>query len=196
MDKTVTIGDGWELPPLRSLYDFLLESSRFQLPNFRDFEKWGNRVANNLVYYQTNYLYMSIAILLVVALVHPMKMIIGISTLMAVWAECTYLFNEKESLLKFKRTYPQFGVILTIICAAYVLYTINSVLLVLFGILLSFCVTFIHASLRLRNVKNKFVNKIEGMGLKRTPMGVVLNCFEHETGITLRTQTTYTHSVH
>ena len=26
-------------------------------------------------------------------------------------------------------------------------------------------------------MKNKFVNKIEGMGLKRTPMGVVLNCF-------------------
>lgn len=68
-----------------------------------------------------------------------MKMIVGISTLMAVWAECTYLFSEKESLLKFKRTYPQVGVILTIICAAYVLYTINSVLLVLFGILLSFC---------------------------------------------------------
>lgn len=67
MDKTISIGDGWELPPLRSLYDFLLESSRFQLPNFRDFEKWGNRVVNNLVYYQTNYLYMCIAILLVVA---------------------------------------------------------------------------------------------------------------------------------
>lgn len=68
-----------------------------------------------------------------------MKMIVGISALIAVWAECTYLFSEKESLLKFKRTYPQVAVILTIICAAYVLYTINSVLLVLFGILLSFC---------------------------------------------------------
>lgn len=67
MDKTISIADGWELPPLRSLYDFLLESSRFQLPNFRDLEKWGNRVANNLVYYQTNYLYMCIAIILVVA---------------------------------------------------------------------------------------------------------------------------------
>ncbi|KAK9302666.1 hypothetical protein QLX08_005398 [Tetragonisca angustula] len=196
MDKTISIGDGWELPPLRSLYDFLLESSRFQLPNFRDFEKWGNRVVNNLVYYQTNYLYMCIAILLVVASVNPMKMIVGISTVMAVWGECIYLFNERESLLKFKRTYPQVAVILTIVCASYAIYTINSVLFVLFGILLSICVTFIHASLRLRNVKNKLANKIEGMGFKRTPMGVVLNYFEHASGITLRTQTTYVQSLH
>ncbi|XP_006618262.1 PRA1 family protein 3 isoform X2 [Apis laboriosa] len=177
MDKTISIADGWELPPLRSLYDFLLESSRFQLPNFRDLEKWGNRVANNLVYYQTNYLYMCIAIILVVASVHPVKMIVGITAAMAIWGECIYLFSEKESLLKFKRTYPQVGVILTIICGSFVIYTINSVLFVLFGILLSFCVIFIHASLRLRNVKNKLANKIEGMGLKRTPMGVILNYF-------------------
>lgn len=41
----------------------------------------------------------------------------------------------------------------------------------------NFLVIFIHASLRLRNVKNKLANKIEGMGLKRTPMGVILNYF-------------------
>lgn len=37
-----------------------------------------------------------------------------------------------------------------------------------------FSVIFVHASLRLRNMKNKLVNKIEGIGLKRTPMGVFL----------------------
>lgn len=37
-----------------------------------------------------------------------------------------------------------------------------------------FSVTFVHASLRLRNIKNKFVNKMEGIGLKRTPMGIFL----------------------
>lgn len=35
-------------------------------------------------------------------------------------------------------------------------------------------VTFVHASLRLRNIKNKVANKIESIGLKRTPMGVFL----------------------
>lgn len=40
--------------------------------------------------------------------------------------------------------------------------------------LFSFIVTFVHASLRLRNLRNKLVNKIEGIGLKRTPMGLFL----------------------
>lgn len=33
---------------------------------------------------------------------------------------------------------------------------------------------FAHSSFRLRNMKNKLENKIEGAGLKRSPMGIVL----------------------
>ncbi|XP_029043191.1 PRA1 family protein 3 [Osmia bicornis bicornis] len=196
MDKAKSLSDTCELPPLRSLNDFLLESSRFQLPNFRDLEKWGNRVVNNLVYYQTNYVYMTIAIILIVASVNPMKMIIGLSAMTAIWGACIYLFSERESLLKLKRSYPQIGIILTVICAGFVVYTINSVVFLLFSILLSVCVTFVHASLRLRSLKNKVVNKLEGMGLERTPMGAVLNYFEDATGIAFRKQTTTVQSLH
>lgn len=35
-------------------------------------------------------------------------------------------------------------------------------------------VTFVHASLRLRNMKNRIVNKMEAIGFKRTPMGIML----------------------
>lgn len=35
-------------------------------------------------------------------------------------------------------------------------------------------VIFVHASLRLRNIKNKIVNRVEVLGLKRTPMGFFL----------------------
>ena len=41
-------------------------------------------------------------------------------------------------------------------------------------------VMFIHASLRLRNLKNTLENKMEGIGLKRTPMGIVLDALEHQ----------------
>ena len=51
-----------EIAPLRTLDDFLTDSARFQVPNFRDLDKWGNRVFNNLVYYQTNYFLMAIAL--------------------------------------------------------------------------------------------------------------------------------------
>jgi len=55
-----------EVSPLRSLDDFLLESARFQIPNIKDFEKWGNRVVNNLLYYQTNYFLLAVIIFVLV----------------------------------------------------------------------------------------------------------------------------------
>lgn len=39
---------------------------------------------------------------------------------------------------------------------------------------------FIHASLRLRNIKNKLENKKEEIGLKKTPMGIILDALEQQ----------------
>ena len=41
-------------------------------------------------------------------------------------------------------------------------------------------VIIIHASLRMRNIKNKIANKIEFVGLKRTPMGLLLEALGQE----------------
>lgn len=41
-------------------------------------------------------------------------------------------------------------------------------------------VILVHASLRLRNLKNKIENKIESIGLKRTPMGLLLEALGQE----------------
>jgi len=38
----------------------------------------------------------------------------------------------------------------------------------------SVSVILLHASLRMRNVRNKVTNKLEYVGLKRTPMGIIL----------------------
>lgn len=45
-------------------------------------------------------------------------------------------------------------------------------------------VILIHASLRLRSLKNKLENKLESIGLKRTPMGLLLEALglEQEAG--------------
>ena len=51
-----------ELAPLRSLDDFLSNSARFQIPNYREPERWTNRVVQNLLYYQTNYLVSAVLI--------------------------------------------------------------------------------------------------------------------------------------
>lgn len=41
-------------------------------------------------------------------------------------------------------------------------------------------VILIHASLRLRNMKNRLENKIEGVGLKKTPMGVIMDLLDQQ----------------
>lgn len=53
--------------------------------------------------------------------------------------------------------------------------------LICVNILSFFCaVILIHASLRLRNMKNRLENKIEGVGLKKTPMGVILDLLDQQ----------------
>uniref|UniRef100_T1GA02 PRA1 family protein n=1 Tax=Megaselia scalaris TaxID=36166 RepID=T1GA02_MEGSC len=50
----------------------------------------------------------------------------------------------------------------------------DAVLLCLFTVLLPFCLTFIHASLRLRNIKNKVANALDSLNPTSTPMGKFL----------------------
>lgn len=57
-----TMASDMSLAPIRSLDDFLLSLNRFQLPQFKDLEKWNKRVVNNLLYYQTNYFITAIII--------------------------------------------------------------------------------------------------------------------------------------
>jgi hypothetical protein len=42
-------------PPIRTLDDFVLDSSRFAVRDIPHLERWNNRIINNLLYYQSNY---------------------------------------------------------------------------------------------------------------------------------------------
>lgn len=77
---STTTSSGLQLDPLRPLDDFILNSARFQLPNFADFEKWGNRVVKNLLYYQTNY-FLVIGVWLVLTFVYQPKVAIYSTTI-------------------------------------------------------------------------------------------------------------------
>lgn len=55
-----------ELAPLRPWDDFYPGSERFGKPDVKDLAKWNNRVVSNLLYYQTNYLVLAIAVFLIV----------------------------------------------------------------------------------------------------------------------------------
>lgn len=55
-----------ELAPLRSWDDFFPGSERFAKPDFGDMARWNNRVVSNLLYYQSNYLVLAIAVFFIV----------------------------------------------------------------------------------------------------------------------------------
>jgi len=164
----------FEIAPLRTLDDFLLESARFQIPNVKDLEKWGNRVTSNLLYYQTNYFLLSIMIFLIVGVIHPTKMACGFLVTGIIFLVFCYVTNERASASQFKRKHPIISVLLILTGGYFVTYMLGSLLVFFLGILLPISVAFIHASLRLRNLKNKITNRVETLGLKRTPMGIFL----------------------
>ncbi|GIY53327.1 PRA1 family protein 3 [Caerostris darwini] len=178
------MSNGVEIAPLRSLSDFLLESARFQVPNIKDLDKWSNRVSNNLLYYQTNYFFTSVIVFLVVGLFNPTKMICGILAVGAVFGLFCYVTNAKRSATKFKKDHPVISLLVIFSGGYFVVYMLGSVLVFLFGIMLPVVLIFIHASLRLRSIRNKLTNKIEIIGLKKTPMGLFLEALGQESSIT------------
>ncbi|KAK3921003.1 PRA1 family protein 3 [Frankliniella fusca] len=165
-----------KMAPLRPLDDFLLNSARYQLPNFSDLEKWGNRVTNNFLYYQTNYFLMAVMIFLLVAVIHPVEMLSGATAMVLAFGLFYYLTNAKPGVDRFKKEHPLISVGLMLTTGYFFVYVIGGVLTFIFGTLLPIFVAFIHASLRTRNMKNKIVNKIEGLDVfQKTPMGLFLD---------------------
>ncbi|GFN84522.1 pra1 family protein [Plakobranchus ocellatus] len=163
-----------ELAPLRSMGDFLLDSARFQIPQINDPEKWSNRVLNNLLYYQSNYFLAALLIFLLIGIIHPVQILFGFTALAICFGLFVYCTNNQYKARRFKHDHPVFCVAAIIAAGYFVVYMFGAVLVFLFGIAFPLLLILIHASLRLRNLKNKFANKLEYVGLKRTPMGLIL----------------------
>lgn len=179
MDVSKTI----EFAPLRSLNDFILEKARFEMPNLEKPVKWANRVTNNLLYYQSNYLLSIILIFLLVGIMHPANMMIGIGSFIASFLIVMYL--KKNNFRLGSRNSSKFHNIILLGLGILFIYCLGSILTFLFGIALPLLLILIHASLRLRNIKNKVNNVKEFVGHKRTPMGLLLEVLELNDSITV-----------
>ncbi|XP_065559398.1 PRA1 family protein 3-like isoform X1 [Artemia franciscana] len=178
MSSSATKTDnGIEFSPLRSLNDFLLESGRFQVPNLKDFEKWGKMVVQNLLYYQTNYFILGLVIFTIVGVIHPTQMFVGLISFALVVAGFSHASDAHSQITSFKQSHPLICLAIFLAVLYLLFQFVGSLLVFLLGILLPIAVSFVHASLRLRNLNNKIVNKMEMVGLKKTPMGVILGTF-------------------
>ncbi|XP_022107823.1 PRA1 family protein 3-like [Acanthaster planci] len=166
--------DDFEVPPLRSLSDFLLESARFSTPAINNPSRWANRIIDNLLYYQTNYILTAVLIFLIVGTLNPKSMLLGILTIVVIFAIFIYFSNNRVEVHRFKRNHPFVCFLLILLSCFLSLKVFGGLLVFLWGVTLPLAMIFIHASLRMRNLKNKMGKKLESLGLKRTPMGILL----------------------
>ncbi|XP_017336097.1 ADP-ribosylation factor-like 6 interacting protein 5a [Ictalurus punctatus] len=163
-----------ELTPLRPWDDFFPGSERFAKPDIHDLPKWNNRVVSNLLYYQTNYLAMAVVVFLAVGFMYPIGMFTGAAVIVAVFLGAVWAADNKAIIKNFKKDNPALFVFLVILASYLLMSLFGGVVVFLLGIKLPLILIFVHASLRLRNMKNKLENKMETAGLKKSPMGILL----------------------
>lgn len=163
-----------ELTPLRSWDDFYPGPERFAKPDVRDLARWNNRVVSNLLYYQTNYLVLAVAVFLIVGFMNPMGMFTAMAVVSSVFLGSVWAGDNRAVINSFKRQNPTAFVAMVMVASYLLVSLLGSVMVFMSAITLPLILIFAHSSLRLRNMKNKLENKIECAGLKRSPMGLLL----------------------
>ncbi|KAM6927891.1 ADP-ribosylation factor-like 6 interacting protein 5a [Xenentodon cancila] len=163
-----------ELPPLRSWGDVFPGRERFGRPDTRDLTKWSHRVVSNLLYYQTNYLTSAAAAFLVVWLLNPLKIFTALVVVSGVSLGSLWAVQSRTTINNLQRQNPTAFVAAVVVGGYVLIFVLGSLLVFMLAVSLPLSLVFAHASFRLRNMKNKLENKIECAGLKRSPMGIIL----------------------
>eukprot|EP00092_Neocalanus_flemingeri_P068390 GFUD01083581.1.p1 GENE.GFUD01083581.1~~GFUD01083581.1.p1 ORF type:complete len:152 (+),score=42.20 GFUD01083581.1:97-552(+) len=107
-----------DIAPLRSLDEFLLSQSRFQVPDFNNSDKLFNRLVSNLLYYQTNYFISYLVIFLLIGVLNPGKMLVGILSMAIIFGLLYYLSNKQDQVKTMKKEHPTL-VMMAAFCVGY-----------------------------------------------------------------------------
>lgn len=86
--------------------------------------------------------------------------------------------HNKDILCQIKKQDPTVFDVVVMLASYFLIYVFGGVTVFAFSITFPLLLLFIHVSLRLWNLKNKLENKMEGIGMRRTPMGIILSVLE------------------
>nr|XP_032626085.1 PRA1 family protein 2 [Chelonoidis abingdonii] len=110
----------------------------------------------------------------------PLHTLLSSSAVTLIFVAFVWAAENKAPIRRFRRSYPGAS-LLAVLGSAYGLVSIlGGSEVFLLTVALPISMILIHASVRLRNLKNKIENKIESIGLKRTPMGLLLEAMGQE----------------
>ncbi|KHN73043.1 PRA1 family protein 3 [Toxocara canis] len=183
LDVNWKLSNDLEIPPMRSFNEFIAEKARFEMPPFRDLPRWNNRILSNLLYFQTNYFAITLVLVVLSSVLHASDTIIGLSAIALFGAAVTFSLSSHPSLAQARREHALATLGGFVIASYYFIYTIGSVIVVLFTLAVPLLFVMLHASVRLRNLKAKINHQLERVGLKKTPMARFLELI----GVDLKT---------
>ncbi|XP_034046934.1 PRA1 family protein 2 [Thalassophryne amazonica] len=165
-------------PPLRSLDDFIRSSARFAVPDVRDLDRWNNRIITNWLY--SDQLFSDGGgNPAAVGYLQPFQLIVGAAVVTILFLGFVWAAENQAPIRRFRRNHPSICV-LAILSASYIfLSVLGSVATFLFGIAFPILMMLIHASFRLRNLKNKMENKL-GASPEEDAMGLLLEALGQE----------------
>jgi len=163
-----------KLPRFRLMDDFLLNSSRYSLPTHGNSDRLHNRMINNLLYYQTNYLAVFAAVFLVIFYLQSKAILLGLIFFAGVFYGVHWFLQNREVFREIRNERKPTLMILGILLWLAFMHFLGAIAIFTFGLCFPLALCLIHSALRMRNTRNKLNTAKCITGLKQTPAGIVL----------------------
>uniref|UniRef100_F1KZQ4 PRA1 family protein n=1 Tax=Ascaris suum TaxID=6253 RepID=F1KZQ4_ASCSU len=149
----------------------------FEMPPFRDPPRWNARILSNLLYFQTNYFAVVLVFVAVWSLLHATDTVVGLSAIVVLGAVVSFSLSRRPALAQMRREHPLATLGAFVVASYYFIYTLSSVIVVLFTLAVPLLLVLLHASVRLRNLKTKVNHQLDRISLKKTLMARLLELF-------------------
>ncbi|XP_010788250.1 PRA1 family protein 2 [Notothenia coriiceps] len=110
----------------------------------------------------------------------PFQLLVGGVVVTVLFLGFVWAAENQAPIRRFRRNHPSISVFAILLVSYLFISVLGGVAVFLFGIAFPILMVLVHASVRLRSLKNKLENKLESIGLKRTPMGILLEALGQE----------------
>ena len=125
-----------QFAPFREYKDFIGQAENYAIPDIRDLQRLSNRITNNLLYYQTNYMLFFGALFVLISIIHPMQVLTGVFLFVAQPAGYFFLTNKSDEIKRLKLDTPILNLFIIIGIAGFLFNMFGSLLLFLYSICL------------------------------------------------------------
>lgn len=140
-----------QFAPFREYKDFIGQAENYAIPDIRDPQRLSNRITNNLLYYQTNYMLFFGALFVLISIIHPMQVLTGVFLFVALAAGYVFLTNKSADIQRLKRDKPFLNLVIIIGLAGFLFNMFGSLLLFLYSICLPLSSEFLYYSAFLKS---------------------------------------------